>query len=512
MGFSNLKHVDVLKIIAENTTDIILFVENNGIVSYVTPSIKKTMGYDESEFLGKTAFNHIHVDDQALVENLHKEVVNSKSSILCDYRAYHRNGSVVFMEAKAMPVPDEDGEITLAVVVLRDITDRKQTEIALRKSEQRYKVLQSSLNHFSGDLTKIMKSADLERRLLLEVMEVMDAQAARIFHISKETNTVVAEAGSGVLADYQIISKLQNDISIGTLLNIRNQYFVKIGETIDRSFFLGFTLLTPQISEDDRLWLETIIHYVRILYDNLQQIEQLIEQLQAIAETKETPVWVLRLLFNLSEKERFQLSGDLHDSVLQTLIHWYRKLENMSEPTEPSGVTEDLVQISEGLLDCIHQIRNICNEVRPPFFRETGIIEVLRNLFDHVTQFNGNFEISFQSEENDYELNEEQMLGIYRIVQELLNNTMKHSDASLVRFHIRKEKEDYMAIEYSDNGKGFELERLKAPLRHLGISGIQKRVQSLEGSVQFSSSLDCGVSVKIKIPVKLSRMVAAFID
>lgn len=437
MGFSNLDQMDVLKIIAENTTDIILFVENSGNVSYVTPSIKKTLGYEVSEFLGKTAFRHIHVEDHSLVISLHKEVVNSKSSMLCDYRVYHKNGGAVYMEAKVMPVLDDEKEIAFAVVVLRDITDRKHTEIALRKSEQRYKALQSSLNHFSGDLSKIMKSADLEKRLLHEVKEVMDARSALILHISKETYEIVNETGTGTLEDFQLAVKLQNDISIGTVLNVRNQYFVKIGETVDVSYFLGFLLPSQQMSEDEKLWLETIIHYVSILYDNLQHIEQLIDQLHVLSETKETPVWVLRLLFNLSEKERIHLSGDLHDSVLQTLINWYRKLEDKIARNGSAGIDDDLVQLSEGVLDCIHQIRSICYELRPPFFRETGIVEVLRNLFDHVIQFNSNFEIFFQADETDYELNEEQMLGIYRIVQELLNNAIKHSEASLVqRFRI----------------------------------------------------------------------------
>src|SRR5690606_20320405 len=95
----------------------------------------------------------------------------------------------------------------------------------------------------------------------------------------------------------------------------------------------------------------------------------------------ETPQWMLRLLFRLSEKERATLSSDLHDAVLQDLIIWYRKLESLrSQHRFEDGTERELRRIEEGLLDAIHQIRITCNELRPPFLLKMGLDESLKSL------------------------------------------------------------------------------------------------------------------------------------
>ena len=160
---------------------------------------------------------------------------------------------------------------------------------------------------------------------------------------------------------------------------------------------------------DELGWLKTLANYSALVYENLYLIESLIEDLELeFQKQKGTPPWVMRLIFNLSEIERRRLAADLHDSALQDQLIWYRKLEAvMLDHTLSTGLHQELEAVREGLLDVIHQIRETCNEMRPPLLKEMGIVEALRQLFEQA-QIRSNYVIDFRIKRLTAELNDEQ--------------------------------------------------------------------------------------------------------
>ncbi|WP_241254534.1 PAS domain S-box protein [Brevibacillus sp. SYP-B805] len=362
------------------------------------------------------------------------------------------------------------GELNGVHGIIKDITERKREERELIQSEERYKTLQQSLNRFSNDLANVMKVSELENRLMEEIRTVL-----QVTHVSIEE-----------------VPRGQEPVSINP-----HDIWVKIGEKQQPVYLrVGMDHSLLKIEEE---WLETAVHYVTLLYDNLQLIEDLMKRLEDMVSNNDTPKWMLRLLFKLSEKERASLSSDLHDSVLQDLIIWYRKLESLRSQAAFDQETErELIQIEEGLLDAIHQIRITCNELRPPFLLKMGLVESLKSLFAYTRMF-ANYEIEFSAEQFDGSLNEEQILGVYRIVQELLNNASKHSKATKVTMALTSTK-DHISFSYSDNGVGMDLSAFEGSFQHMGIAGIEKRVLSLEGEVELKSAPQQGFHVNIHFP------------
>jgi len=354
--------------------------------------------------------------------------------------------------------------------IVKDITKRKLDERELIRSEEQYKFLQQSLNRFSGDLAHVMKVSALEDRLLEEMKAVLQVTDVSIEEVPRGQEEALAAAGDT---------------------------WIQIGEKQNPAY-LRFKLDRP-LSRMEETWLDTAVHYVTILYDNLHFIEDLMKRLEDIVAAKETPRWILRLLFQLSEKERATLSSDLHDTVLQDLIIWYRKLESLrSNRYLGEAQQQELKQIEEGLLDAIHQIRITCNELRPPFLLKMGIVESLKGLFEYTRMF-ANYEIDFSVERLTGTLHEEQTLGIYRIVQELLNNANKHSKATKVTM-VLSESAGHIRFIYSDDGVGMDLTAYGESFQHMGMSGMEKRVQSLEGKIEFQSAQGQGFHVMIEIP------------
>ena len=245
-------------------------------------------------------------------------------------------------------------------------------------------------------------------------------------------------------------------------------------------------------------WLHTVIRYVQTLFDNFGTIEDLMRQLESVAENPSPPRWVLKLLFNLSEKERIRLSADLHDSALQKQILYYRKLNELLDQKDHPVCTEDLIEVKEGLLEVIYQIRRTCHELRPPFIKEMGLKRILERLITQTEPYR-NYQVYLKTNLDHHEMREEITIQLYRIVQELLNNATKHSNASEVKIEINCEHTGIYLI-YLDNGVGMETSKLIDNFMYMGISGVKRRVEMLEGELEIHSDLGSGVNVFIYIP------------
>ncbi|WP_338448036.1 PAS domain S-box protein [Niallia oryzisoli] len=478
------EHNWIYEIIANHTLDILLIVNQQRNVLYATPSFYEIFDSTPEELRYKDIFaGSIHPDDRQYMEERHKKLLKTGRPSSTEYRVIDKFGVIKYFECKTTPLPDT--EEYLQVVSIRDISERKKMEMELERRKNRYEALQNSLKVFSQDLTSIMKVSDLENRLVKEIKSITPGSEP-VIHILESENPM---------------EKTLLSLTLGKLESINNKIHFKIGERNGRAYILSLNE-SSMMEKMDFIWLETLICYSVMVFENLNVMENLMNQLEAALQSKETPQWVLRLLFNLQEQQRLQLSSDLHDTVLQDQIDLFRRLEVLKYRKDIKlELIETLSGIEQGLLDSIHQIRRTCNELRPPFLRELGLEKALENLFEYI-QISSTFKITFLSENpSNLSLNEEVTIGIYRIIQELLNNAVKHAKASLLDFKMRID--ETVQILYCDDGVGFPLEKLKPSFHSMGLSSMMQRVQSLNGEIEFDSKPGQGLKVMIKFPIKL---------
>lgn len=375
----------------------------------------------------------------------------------------------------------------------------------LRRSDERYSALQASLDNFSHDLFGIMKIAELEARLLAEVKLIFQIDCVSLIETQAGHPSCSVKTGTGEVPR-AVLNKIRQhqsqQLSIGEVFEYEEGSFLKIGEFKGRTSWLIFGELTDSTRLPvKRIWLKTLIRYVNVVYENLIVIEDLSAELERTMEEQETPPWLLRLFFSLSEHERKRLSQDLHDAALQEQIIWYRKLEQLrTSGLGPDELKEGLAQIGDGLLDVMYQIRLTCNELRPPFLKEWGLVQALETLFDHI-QLHADFTIYFEAEHfRDY-LNDEQRIAVYRITQELMSNAMKHSKAKEVHVTLTGGKQNLL-LSYRDNGVGTKTrEQADNGFGSMGIYGMQQRVRSLQGEIQCVSDKN-GFKMRVSIPLK----------
>lgn len=437
---------------------------------------------DESQLIGKNIFNWAHPKYLPLAKERMREIYKEPYKILApiEQKVVRSDGTIIDVEVTASSILYK-GKVA-CISIFRDISDRKKadkdrehTEQIIRESEERYFRLQTSLDQFSQDLFGVMKISHMEQRLLREVRETLQ------------------------ISNIKFITVESNHDKLCEIIETEQGYSLKIGESRGKSYLLSINEKTLLLEIGSiRVWLETITRYVSVLFDHFLLIEDLTKDLELAASMQVAPTWLLRFMFNLSENERKRLAQDLHDSALQEQIIWYRKLDLLlGEKFINRELREQLEQIAEGLLDAIYQLRIICNELRPPALINEGLISSLETLFE-FTQLRTNYQIYFESEGFTHKLDDEVLIGLYRIVQELLANAAKHSFATEVHITLASE-DNRIHLDYKDNGIGMNLFG-EDSLTSMGIYGMKERVRSMDGSIVFRSPDKKGLAVNISIP------------
>lgn len=217
---------------------------------------------------------------------------------------------------------------------------------------------------------------------------------------------------------------------------------------------------------------------------------------------KENTVLAARML-QAQESERERISNELHDTVCQDLRVLQFMQEEIVDKTKDSLKTkiEDSIKLCKKISS---DVRNTCYALTPSDLNE-GVFEAIISLCTLFRQQN-NFELilSIQDDikENPLIKNfpKEKNLHIYRIIQELMTNALKHSQAEEISILIRSFDENNFRIFISDDGKGFDLKEVSKKKNHFGLRNVMSRVENLQGQISYNTEVGAGTQVMVTIP------------
>jgi signal transduction histidine kinase len=203
-----------------------------------------------------------------------------------------------------------------------------------------------------------------------------------------------------------------------------------------------------------------------------------------------------RDLFNsvmqAKEQEKKRMSEELHDDI-GSRLNALRMMLKKKELVDLKEIDEQLILISK-------RVRVLSNELIPSTLQATGLMRSLRELISGIDR-TGVFSASCQIEVLDkVRYTDEINLSIYRIIQELVNNIIKHASATAVQLSAHKSSEE-LIIELVDNGSGFQPTRddLTSKQDNLGLKNIASRSQYIDARIQFELIQPKGTKVKIRL-------------
>ncbi|MCK9409305.1 MAG: two-component regulator propeller domain-containing protein [Bacteriovoracaceae bacterium] len=203
-------------------------------------------------------------------------------------------------------------------------------------------------------------------------------------------------------------------------------------------------------------------------------------------------------LIESQEQERRRIAADLHDGLGQQILIIKNRVELALKTVENAEQTADQLQeIAESARSSLNDVRSISHGLRPVHLEQFGLRETLLNLCDQVQQ-SSNLECVYHIDEIDGIIPKEREINFYRIIQEGINNILKHSGATQASMMIRRSDEGLTASLW-DNGKGFDAEGVQAGL---GLTGIRERTKILGGIFELKSATNGGTTLLITIPIK----------
>lgn len=193
------------------------------------------------------------------------------------------------------------------------------------------------------------------------------------------------------------------------------------------------------------------------------------------------------------EKERKRIGQDLHDDIGTSMSNLRLLIERLgtSESTE-----FDIKQNAKKLIDKIIQdVRLISHNISPPGIGLYGFFGVLEDFCDSVSSA-GILKIKILNEAETHlkDLSSHQSIALYRVLTELINNTLKHANADLIEI-IFKETAGKLYIHYNDNGSGFNLQY--GQTRGMGLLNIESRLKSIGALFTLSANAGCGFHLDI---------------
>lgn len=198
----------------------------------------------------------------------------------------------------------------------------------------------------------------------------------------------------------------------------------------------------------------------------------------------------------MRENERKRIAGDLYDGLGPLLSAV--KLNISSVETESSS-DRDLLEKTGGYLDeIIGSVRRISHDLLPNTLERKGLLDAIRELINQV-RHRQSVDIQLYVVK-EFRLPKEKEIHIFRMIQEIVLNTIKHADAHNLQIGF-SEEEGYLLCLTKDDGKGFDKEKVLTGSAGLGLRSLQSRCEILNGVLTLDSMPGAGTNYFIRIPM-----------
>ncbi len=202
------------------------------------------------------------------------------------------------------------------------------------------------------------------------------------------------------------------------------------------------------------------------------------------------------------EDERKSLARELHDELGQYVSAIKIFSQNILNRTKgkDKAISDSATTVISAANQIYDGMHSIIKKLRPGSLDNLGLTETLRDMVNSWNQQYEKLNVKLKIDGDIDQLGEMANINIYRIIQEGMNNCVKHANASLVNIKLSMKK-DQLTLLFKDNGVGFDKKILEST-KQFGLVGIDERVKALNGQFEVVSEIDHGTEIRIILPIK----------
>lgn len=472
----------VLRLVIEHTPAAVAMFDRE--MRYIAYSNRFLQDYDleDQSLVGKSHYE-IFPEISDHWKEIHQRCLTGETAC-ADADPFPRtDGKVDYVRWEIQPWFDLNGEIGGIILFSEVITDRIQSEIAMREREDFLSIIYQKIDmgiflisvHEDGSYTYDGINPKHELLLGIKNADMAGKKPQDIISIFGEESVNYAIS----LYDQCVAQKTQ----------IESEFYIPGGPV--KGWWLS--KISPVIDSSGRVY--KLIGNGIIITDR-KETELALRESQANLQA------ISARLAEIQETERRNIAKELHDRVGQNLTSLNISL-NIIKSQLDAAIQAQLAEEFEDTQDLLNeitdQIREVMAELHPPVLEDYGLAAALRWYVNRISK-KSQLTIDVVGEVIEPRLELPISMALFRITQEALNNVVKHAQASTVCIAI-SEKEGYVELLIEDNGTGFDpsqLDSLSQP--HWGLSTMQERARAIHGQMEIISSPGNGTKIFVKIP------------
>lgn len=396
------------------------------------------------------------------------------------------------------PLFDAKGTQWGAKLAVRDITEHKQAQKALREIDIEQKRTQAALKQAEEKYRGIFENA-----------------IEGIFQSSPDGRFISANPAMARMFGYDSAEELIKD-----RWDIESQHYVdprrrKLFMKLinEKGLVQGFELQAYR-KDGSIIWISE--HVRAVLDDNgaLLYYEGIVEDVTERKQVEAERVELLRRLVSAQEDEQRRISRELHDQMGQSLAALLLGLKSLKDSVKEESTTESIQRLQDITNRIADEMHSLIRELRPTALDDLGLQTALANYLEEWSQ-RSSVEIDFHCNGLlDQRLGTQLESTIYRIAQEAVNNAIKHAKAKNISIILEKRGNRVLLI-VEDDGGGFDAEallKMPAKNRRLGLLGMRERVALVGGSLSIESTPGIGTTVLVHIDISRDNLEAPVDD
>lgn len=451
----------------------------NGLITW-SDEIYRMVGLSREDQEPLTEWQHLlHPDDRDRVAKVIKEAQAAFQRYDVEYRIVRPDGSVRWLHSHADITRDEEGRARRAFGITQDITDRKRAEEALRRSEDRIRLIIDTIPVMAWSVRPDGVVDFLNQRW-------MDYAGLTLEEYVKDPLDPIHPQDRS-----RVIEQWSAQMARGEFSEDEMRLRSAAG---DYRWFLIRTAPLPDEQGNIVAWygVSIDIEERRRAEEQLKRFNQSLRALSA-------------RLDSVREEESTRIAREIHDELGGTLsiLKWdLEELEEVLSSLDASDALLDLQQKVAAMIgttdNVVQTITRISSELRPTALDDLGLAEALQL---HAQQFQTRtgIAVSCDCEPGAVELTRETSLAVFRIFQEALTNILRHAGATEVEITTRETNAEFI-LTISDNGRGIT-ENEKLGTQSIGIIGMRERVHLVDGEIKLDNINGRGTRITVRVPI-----------
>jgi PAS domain S-box-containing protein len=465
----------LFRAVVENSHDAVVLLDINRKIKYVSPSFSRIGGYSPRELEATYGPAYTHPDDKAYTEKKFREVLESPgTSASVEYRVRHKLGHWIWVEVRINNLLD-DPAVKALVLNLRNITDRKQADEALRKSESYYRAL-------INNTPDIVSGFDRDGRYLFvnnSVSKVSPLPPSDF--IGRQIGDVPGFTPEQAALRRRLIERV---------FETREPYEGEFRfESAQGELTFEWRVYPVLDSEGNVLSAFSINRDITERKKADEALEESMEQLHALSMELE----------HAREQERKTTAREVHDELGQILTAIRMGVEKVERARGNSHVaqspeTRELFDLVDHGIDAV---RRIAARLRPGILDDLGLLAAIEWKVEEFQKQSG-IACSLTLPDAEPIVDEDRSTALFRILGELLTNVARHAKATAVAVSLAGTA-DGLTMSVKDDGVGISKADAQSP-HALGFKGIKERLYPFGGVCSIRPVAPRGAEVVIQLP------------